>query len=409
MRKIADQWLRDILLVLYQHRNVTRAEIIADTGLNPASVSHALRFLLGQGTVLKVGDLASDGGRKREVFNLNAEAAYFVAVDLEGQRIRFALMNSVGDVRYRWEEDLERGEPLDVNKLFVGVAKLLRNLDARQHSRVVAAGISYPGLLDAQGRLTAVNLAWRKFPLLAELRAKARLHKMSGLPIFLEPDRHSSVFAERWLGCAKGHQNGLLLFSERGIGIGVFLDGKPVVGWRNMAGEIGHITIDPDSEEQCGCGKRGCLETVASSSNIIRQYVAESPQGPRDASSLRITDIFEKARQKDAIALAVVERAAKAIGMALSHAISLLNPSIVILAGDLASGEDLLLPLVEKEIGRHTLADLSDGLQIKASGLGLDMRLKGAAALAFRQSLADPALLKKMCSPALARHKAAAV
>lgn len=299
------------------------------------------------------------------------------------------------------------GEPLDVNKLFIGIAKLLRNLDARQHGRVLAAGVSYPGLLDTQGRLTAANLAWHKFPLLAELRAKARLHKMSGLPIFLEPDRHSAVFAERWLGCAKGHQDGLLLFSERGIGIGVFLDGKPVEGWRNMAGEIGHITIDPDSDEQCGCGKRGCLETVASSASIIRQYLAGSPQRSRDASSLRITDIFEKARQKDAIALAVVERAARAIGMALSHAISLLNPSIVILAGDLASGEDLLLPLVEKEIRRHTLADLSDGLRITASGLGLDMRLKGAAALAFRQSLADPALLKKMCSPVLARHKAA--
>jgi len=155
MRKIADQWLRDILLVLYQRRHVTRAEIIQDTGLNPASVSHALRFLLDHGTVLKVGDLESEGGRKPEVLNLNPEAAYFVAIDLEGQRIRFALMNLAGDLRYRWEEDLEWGEPLDVNKLFIGIAKLLRNLDARQHGRVLAAGVSYPGLLDTQGRLTA--------------------------------------------------------------------------------------------------------------------------------------------------------------------------------------------------------------------------------------------------------------
>src|SRR6266851_7005163 len=101
MRKIADQWLRDILLALYQRQDVTRAEILEDTGLNPASLSHALRFLLRQGTVLKVGDLESNGGRRREVFNLNPEAAYFVGVDLEGQSIRFALTNFLGDIRYR--------------------------------------------------------------------------------------------------------------------------------------------------------------------------------------------------------------------------------------------------------------------------------------------------------------------
>jgi predicted NBD/HSP70 family sugar kinase len=94
-----------------------------------------------------------------------------------------------------------------------------------------------------------------------------------------------------------------------------------------------------------------------------------------------------------------VERAGKAIGLALSYAINLLNPQIVILGGDLTSADDLFLPLIEREINQNGVPQLTRGIEIAVSALGLDMRLKGAGALAFRKSLADPALLRKMCSP----------
>ena len=400
MRSVANQWLREVLLTLYRRSTATRAEIVAETGLHASSVSQAMRPLLRNGTILKVGDLESNGaGRPREVFNLNPDAAYFISVDLEAQRIRFALLNFVGDIRYRWEEATGWDEPLEVNKVFHGIRMVLRNLDSRQLSRVLAVGISYPGMLDDQGRLTAFNLGLHDFPLLSELREKGSAHRMDHLPIFIEPDRHSAVVAERWLGRARGYQNGLLLFVERGIGIGLFLDGKPVEGWRNMAGEIGHWKIEPGAEDPCGCGKRGCLEAIASSPSMIRQYLESTGQPSSNLSAFRITDVFEKARQGDPAASHVVERAGKAIGLALSHAINLLNPQIVILGGDLTSADDLFLPPIEREISQNGVPQLTRGIEIAVSALGLDMRLKGAGALAFRKSLADPALLRKMCSP----------
>lgn len=408
MRNVANQWLREVLLTLYRRSTATRAEIMAETGLHASSVSQAMRPLLRHGTILKVGDLDSNGaGRPREVFNLNPDAAYFVSVDLEAQRIRFALLNFVGDIRYRWEEATGWEERLDVNKVFHGISMVLRNLDSRQLSRVLAVGISYPGMLDDQGRLTAFNLDLHDFPLLAELREKAGAHRMDHLPVFIEPDRHSAVVAERWLGRARGYQNGLLLFVERGIGIGLFLDGKPVEGWRNMAGEIGHLTIEPDAEDRCGCGKRGCLEAIASSPSMIRQYLESTGQPSSNLSAFRITDVFDKARQGDPAASRIVDRAGRAIGLALSHAINLLNPQIVILGGDLTNADDLFLPRIEREIAENGVPQLTRGIQIVMSALGLDLRLKGAGALAFRKSLADPALLRKMCSPvSLARGSA---
>ncbi|MCL5742443.1 MAG: ROK family protein, partial [Acidobacteria bacterium] len=206
----------------------------------------------------------------------------------------------------------------------------------------------------------------------------------------------SAVRAERWTGSARGSQNGLLLFSERGVGVGIFVKGEPIEGARNMAGEFGHLTVESEAEDRCECGKRGCVEAIASSPNIIRQYARSSG---RRASDLRITDVFEKVRQKDPGAVAVIDRACRALGLAVSHAINLLNPEILILGGDLALGEDILLPRIAKEAARHALPELMKGLQITASLLGSDMRLKGAGALAFQKSLTDPELLKKMCSP----------
>src|SRR5260370_35831973 len=114
---IADQWLRDILRTLYEQRTATRSNIIEATGLNAGSVSQALRLLLSSGTILKVGELESDGGRRREVLTLNQDAAYFIGVDLESHRIRFPLASFSGDVRYRWEDALEPGGSLHVPRV----------------------------------------------------------------------------------------------------------------------------------------------------------------------------------------------------------------------------------------------------------------------------------------------------
>ena len=408
MQGVSDQWLRDILRALYQQRTATRASITAATALNAGSVSQALGVLSRSGTILKVGELESNGGRRREVLTLNQDAAYFIGVDLESHRIRFALASFGGDVRYRWEEDLEPNGSLDVHKLFDGIQRVTGALNPQQRSRLLAAGISYPGLMDQEGRLTAVNLGWRQFRIVAELEKVGKARGFEGLAIFLEPDRHSCVFAEQWLGRAQLHRNGAYVSSDRGIGVGMFLDGRVVEGWRDMAGELGHVTVEPEAEDLCNCGKKGCLEAIATSDNIVRQYVEQTGGMGKSAESIRYVDVLERARKNEKVAAAVLRRAARAWGLALSHVVNLLNPEIIILGGDLILGEDVFVPLIKEELLRHSLPELSEDLEIAVSSLGLDIRLKAAASLAFRKSLAEPDLLKKMCSPVLTPHNPAA-
>lgn len=368
------------------------------TALNAGSISQTLQLLLSNGTVLKVGELGSDIGRRREVFTLNPDAAYFIGVDLEGHRISFALTSFTGDVRYRSEEDLEPGQSLDIHKVFDGIEHVMRTLDAHQVGRVIAVGISYPGLMSADGRLTAVNLGWREFPFISGLKEAAAARKFSGLPVFIESDRQSCILVEQWLGCAKPCRNGVYVSSERGIGVGIFLDGKVIV----VSGELGHLTVDPNSGERCHCGKKGCLEAIALSDSIVRQYLERTQKGSGDRGKVRFTDVLERARQGDAAALAVMQRAGAAWGLALSHVVNILNPEIIILGGDLVAAQDVLLPFIRKELARHCLPELARDLKIVVSSLGLDIRLKAAASLAFRKALDDSMLLKKICSPVLA-------
>jgi predicted NBD/HSP70 family sugar kinase len=395
MPKIANIWLRSILSTIYQRGQMTRTEILQATGLNAASVSHALRYLLGTGTILKLGEIQSRGGRRSEVLKLNSDAAYFVAIDLEGTRIRIAFTNLVGDVRYRWEEDIEWGKPLEMKRIRYGVKMVLRNLRAPQRSRLVAAGISYPGIGDRQGSITAVNLGWQKVDLAGEMQ------EACGVPVFLEHSHRTCIIAERLVGCAQGSDNCVYVEVGQGIGASIISDGCHLAGRDRMAGELGHMVVDPDAKDRCKCGNYGCLESIASSPNVVRQYLADTKGQPHHLIGSKVGRVFERAQHGDKAALKVLDRVGSVLGIGLANLVNLLNPELIILGGDLPKGESVLLPRIKKELQRHAIRDFSEGLQIRVSSLGPDIRLMGATFLAFRNCLLYPQLLKKLCEPVI--------
>lgn len=383
--------MRNILLVLFKERFLTRADLVRATGLNSASVSQALRYLMDRGVILRAGEQQNNGGRKREVLKLNGDAGYLLAIDLEGTCIRFGLSNLVGDIRHRWEEAFKIGEELEVSKLSVGVDRVLRNLTPSQAGRVLAVGISYPGIMDPAGRLTAVNLGWDRFPFLTEIR------KAFNIPVFAQTVGHICVEAEQGLGQGPAKGTWLFVIDENGIGLGVCMDGQI---HDEVAGELGHCTVDATAQDLCKCGKKGCLESVASGPSIVRQYLDRKHLTGDQDLAFRAIDVFARAREGDKIALKVLDRAGRALGLSLSHAVNLLAPELIVFGGDVISGEDLLLPIIKDELARHALPDLVRDLRLTVSGLGLDIRLKGAAAFAFRQSLLDDDLLESLCSSA---------
>lgn len=165
MAAVSDFWRSKVLSALHGRDSITRAELKKITGLNVASVSLVLRELIDFGIVQSLGKLRSSGGRKSEILRLNPEAAYFAAVDLARTPTRFAFLNLAGDVRYRWEQPFPQGAGPTVENIAEGLRRMLDRLTAPERARTVAVGVSYTGLLNARGELTAVNLGWENVPL----------------------------------------------------------------------------------------------------------------------------------------------------------------------------------------------------------------------------------------------------
>lgn len=388
--KIADRWLRLILAVLYRRRSATRGQIVEDTGLNPASVSIALRHLFRYGVVQRIGELRSTGGRRREVLRLNPESGYFLVVDMEGMRIRLAFADLLGGIRDRREVPVPLGECLNFRHVLAGMQDLVEGLRPRQRARLLAMGVSYTGLLDEAGRVTAVNLGWNDFPLIAELE------NAFDLPVFFGVDGYCKLLAERWFGAAQNSENCIYLMAGLGLGIGACINGQFLRGCKGLAGEFGHITVDPSALDLCGCGKKGCVEAIASSPNIVRQYLEHAGRDPKEQATCTVSEVFELARRKDPAALAAVTRAARYLGMALAHLVNTLNPDAIVLGGDLVQGADVMTPLLEEQLDRHCLPRLRECVALRTSTLVHDAGLRGAAALAFRSTLRQPSLLKRM-------------
>jgi glucokinase len=395
MTKVADQWLRDILILLAQNRTVTRADILEVTGYNPASVSHALRYLIRSGLILKIGKLESKTGRRQEILQFNAEAGFLAAIDLEGAKIRFALTNLAGDVRYRWEEEVRVGEVLDGKRIVHGIQRVMANLSSKQRERVLAIGVCHPGFPDRDGCVTAVNIGWNNFPI------REQLVRAFSLPVFLEGADHIYVQAERWLGTARHARNFVYVIVGQGIGAGCFVDDHLLEGATGIGGEFGHVVSDPEAPDQCACGRRGCLEAIASAPNIVRQFVEATTRGRSKVQrDVDLAFVLDAARHDDPTALKVVDRAARSLGIALSQLIQILGPELIVLGGDIVAGQDLFLPRIRTVIARFVTPKLGAAVRITVSSLGLDIGLKGAAAMAFRQCVMDSSLLRfRVCEP----------
>lgn len=392
MYKVSDTWLRKILVVLYEKRQTTRAEIVAATRLNVASVSQALRHLINAGVVQKQGELQSPAGRRRDDLKLSSETGYFIAVDLEGTRVRFGLANFLGDIRCRWEEPFARTRALEMDTFSRGIAAVQNPLNARERARVLAIGVSYSGTMDREGRVTAVNFGWDDYPLAKNLGA------VTSLPVFMATECLTKLLAERWLGTARAARDVVYVTVANGVGIACMSDGRVISGRDGCAGEFGHINIDPRIRDRCNCGRAGCLEAVVSSPAIVRRYLENSGNSGQPVRWDQAAEVFELARAGDAAAAEAVERAARHLGAGLANIANIMNPELIVLGGDVLHAPDLFLPRIEEAIDARTLPRLRSGLEVKCSALGFDNGLVGAASWAFHKAVHDSVLLHRIAS-----------
>jgi predicted NBD/HSP70 family sugar kinase len=366
-----------VLEALHATPRSSRPELVRVTGLSRATVSSLVADLITVGLVTEEEPDTDDPeprrtGRPAQSLSLVPTAGYAIGADIGHQHVRVNLCDLFGTVL--WEhwvaKDVDRapGETLDL--VAVLVARALQETGvARSRVLGIGAGIASPvekgsGELGAEG----IMPGWVGLHLTDELRHR------TALPVRVTNDANAGALAELMYGAGRQVGDMVYIRLSAGIGAGIVSNGQLLLGARGLAGEIGHLPLITDGLI-CRCGNRGCLETVASPVAIARLLTQSwgRPVAARDLPAL--------IKQRNTGALRAVRDAGDAVGRALSTLVTLLNPRLIVVGGDLAgAGEDLLEPL-RAGVRRHTLPSAARGVEIVTGGLGDGAEVRGAAGL----------------------------
>lgn len=249
---------------------------------------------------------------------------------------------------------------------------------------VAGVGIGVPGPVLDDGTVNiCVNIGWGVINVANELGA------LTGLPVKVGNDATVAALGEMWQGGGKGHDSMVLFTLGTGVGGGIILNGKPVNGSHGAGGEIGHIPVVMDETETCTCGKKGCLEQVASATGIVKEakkILAKSgePSALRTYENLSAKDIFDEAKTGDKLAQEAVEILGKYLGIAMADVAGVVDPEVFVIGGGVSKAGQYLIDAIEKNY-RHYVFHASRDAKITLATLGNDAGMYGAAKLVIEK------------------------
>ncbi len=365
--EVARDMNRDVVLELIRaHQPVSRADLARLSGLQRSTVSEIVEELIQEEWV-REGMLAKrPRGRRPTMLGLN-EDLVILAADIHPKQAIVAVVDLNGHFLSR-----------DVVTIASDPKRAIENIvRSMQHMREKHAGKSFegvgitlPGRVDpeTQRLIFAPNLKWVNFDI------QGMVEKATGLKVELDNAANAWLLSEMWFGKMDGVRNVVLVTISEGVGAGVIANGQAVVGKNGMAGEFGHLVLDP-SGPQCACGAKGCWETYASSSAAVKLYELKRGDGP----AVSIADVHALAEEGDAHAVAAMKEQARNIGRGLRLITAALSPEVIFIAGDIT----VVWGLIEAEMRGTMLA--GDAPRLVPSEEGGLARLRGASALVLQR------------------------
>jgi glucokinase len=314
---------------------------------------------------------------------------FIAAVDVGGTKIALGLSDLEGRVLpfRRFPTQVERGP----HRIVEQALDQLEKMTAEAGGRVAAVGVGCGGPLD-RGRgliLSPANLpGWDEFPIVELVRERF------GAPVRLDNDANAAALAEHEYGAGRGVENMVYLTISTGIGGGLILGGRLIHGVGDAAGEVGHMIVEPGGFP-CGCGSRGCLETICSGTSIARRAAERLAGGARASSlldkgglkQLTALDVAEAARAGDPLAAEVWDETIEYLALGVGNVIAAFAPEAVVLGGGVSTAGDQLLGPLRRRIKESVKIAPVERVRITQAELGGDSGVYGALILG-RQALA---------------------
>ena len=360
---------------------VSRADIARSTGLSRSTVSSLVADLQAAGLVREGEQLdgvahGGQGGRPPVLLTLDTAAGALLGVDFGHDHVRAAVSSLSYDVlaeqHVEIDVDASAHEALDTAARLAG--ELLDEASVAS-GHLLAAGVGLPGPIDRESGLVGSQ---QILPSWGSLNPVAELERRLSAPVHLDNDANVGALGEATFGAGRGARVLVYLRLSAGIGAGLVVDGRPFRGARGIAGEVGHVLVDPQGPI-CRCGNRGCLETFVAGPALCE--LLRRSHGP-----LSVRQLVGLAIEGDAGATRVLADAAGLVGRAVADLCNTLNPDVVIVGGDLSAAGDVVLAPLREAVRRFAIPAAADAVRIVPSELGDRAELLGALALAGHEA-----------------------
>jgi predicted NBD/HSP70 family sugar kinase len=354
---------------------IGRVEVARRLNLSAAAVTKALRPLIEAGYIAEMSDERPGPamGRPSSLIRVVPDKHFFIGVKVTADELIAVLVDLRAQVRAAHHLPLPVPAPNDVvGSIAVAVSTLLD-----QHPEVAgktaALGVSVSGDVDALAGLVRHSplLGWRNVPL-AHL-----VETVTGIATVVENDVRALTVTESWFGSGVGASSFALITIGAGIGCGLFINGDVITGAHGVSGEIGHLPLS-QGKQVCSCGKRGCVEAVASSDAILRQ-VRQATGDPE----LTLARAIDLAHHGDRAVARVFDRAGRMIGQAIAAVANLFGPQRIVISGEGVADYDLYGHRIREAFLAHAFGAAAD-CDITVRPLSFEEWARGAAAIAIR-------------------------
>lgn len=300
-------------------------------------------------------------------------------IDIGGTTVKLGLFTVDGELLDKWEIITRKEE--NGSYILQDINDSLNNKMVEKSitkDEIEGIGIGVPGPVTENGTvLKCVNLGWDVF------NVEEEVTRLTGFKTKAGNDANVAALGEVWKGGGRGYKNIIMVTLGTGVGGGVIIDSNILCGSKGAAGEIGHITVNYQEEDACNCGKHGCLEQYASATGIVKEAKrllekTDKATKLRSFEKLSAKIIFDVAKEKDEIAIELVEQLGRNLGIVLSHVAAVVDPEAFVIGGGVSKAGHVVTDIIKKYYEKNVMFALKNK-EFKLAELGNDAGIYGAA------------------------------
>ncbi|EOS38164.1 ROK family protein [Lachnospiraceae bacterium] len=303
---------------------------------------------------------------------------YCYGVDIGGTTVKMGLFEENGNILDKWEivtrvEDEGKAILPDI------AASILEKTKEHglEKTDIIGIGAGVPAPVTADGIVNgSANLGWKY------KEVKRELEELTGITSVIGNDANVAALGEMWKGGGAGQKNMVMITLGTGVGGGVIINGRVITGEHGAGGEVGHLCVNYDEQDTCGCGNHGCLEQYASATGIVRlakkRLERENRETVLKKESVTAKDVFDAVKAGDAVAIDVAEEFGNYLASGLMNLAVIADPAVIVIGGGVSKAGEVLIPFIQKPYREKAFFANRD-IEFKLATLGNDAGICGSA------------------------------